>query len=382
MRRSTKHFSPDSAYSPSLPASSAASAPPLSCGVDFPLDPDWMAERLVALGESIRDAVLEIRDGKQGGAKGVCPGDLAAVHDASGEAGDITYAIDAVAERALLRFVESEIAPHCEVRLVAEGIAQQTSTNASCKRPSITLIADPIDGTRGLMTDKRPAWVLLGAAPGGRPASPPPSLADIYVAAQVEIPISKQWRSDMLWAVRGRGAAHAAWRDVRTGTRGELLLRRPDLRDIRHRFVSFAKFFPGARDAIASLEEEMLRRVLGPAREGLSEVFEDQYISTGGQLYELLMGRDAFIADIRPLFAPVLRERGLPRPLACHPYDLAAALVAEEAGIVLADGGGKPLTYPLDTHTECSWIGYASPAIRAMIEPVLLALLRERGLGE
>ena len=33
----------------------------------------------------------------------------------------------------------------------------------------IRLIVDPIDGTRGLMYDKRPAWALAGVAPNKGP---------------------------------------------------------------------------------------------------------------------------------------------------------------------------------------------------------------------
>ncbi len=63
---------------------------------------------------------------------------------------------------------------------------------------------DPIDGTRGLMYDKRSAWVLTGvAANRGIEAN----LTDIFAAVQAEIPTSKQFRSDVLSVARGLGLA-------------------------------------------------------------------------------------------------------------------------------------------------------------------------------
>ena len=47
---------------------------------------------------------------------------------------------------------------------------------------------------------------------------------------------------------------------------------------------------------------------MGPAVAGKAACFEDQYLSTGGQLYELMAGHDRFIADIRPLLIAVLTD--------------------------------------------------------------------------
>ena len=56
-------------------------------------------------------------------------------------------------------------------------------------------LIDPVDGTRGIMYDKRPAWFLAGLAPqkGGLTR-----LSDIEIAVMVELPTTKQWRADRL----------------------------------------------------------------------------------------------------------------------------------------------------------------------------------------
>src|SRR5204862_2943739 len=65
------------------------------------------------------------------------------------------------------------------------------------------IIVDPIDGTRGIMYQKRSAWILTGVAPNRGPET---NLQDIELAVQTEIPLVKQHLSDSLWAIRGAGA--------------------------------------------------------------------------------------------------------------------------------------------------------------------------------
>jgi hypothetical protein len=141
-----------------------------------------------------------------------------------------------------------------------------------------------------------------------------------------------------------------------------------------------SRFFPGARDVLAAIDDEVATAVLGPPVEGKAACFEDQYISTGGQLYELMVGHDRYIADLRPLLRGVLRDRGLPNPLCCHPYDLCTILIAEELGLAITDASGAPLDAPLDLESDMAWIGYANDALRRAIEPALLEALRRRGL--
>ena len=89
--------------------------------------------------------------------------------------------------------------------LVAEGLPGGEVVLPARRRPlarPVAVIVDPIDGTRGLMYQKRPAWILTGVAP----AAPTTSLSDIVLAVQTEIPLVKQHLCDQLWAVRGQGA--------------------------------------------------------------------------------------------------------------------------------------------------------------------------------
>ena len=100
----------------------------------------------------------------------------------------------------------------------------------------------------------------------------------------------------------------------------------------------------------------------------------DHYICTGGQVYELMVGHDRFLADLRPLVFGKLR---LKSALVCHPYDICTALLLEAAGGVVEGIDGKPLNAPLDTTSPVAWVGYANPTLAKAIRP---ALRRAMGL--
>ena len=107
--------------------------------------------------------------------------------------------------------------------------------------------------------------------------------------------------------------------------------------------------------------------MLGPPRAGVALAFEDQYISTGGQLYELTVGHDRWVADLRPLVDAALRRRGQSLGVCSHPYDLCTELIAREAGVIVTDPRGGRLDAPLDVFSDVGWIGYANATLRDQI---------------
>ena len=293
------------------------------------------------------------------------------------EEGDTIYAVDRVSEELIVDFLASEIASEAPLILIAEGIGGGRKVLPEGTREDETLwriIVDPIDGTRGLMYQKRSGWVLTGVA---RNRGPETSLADIELALQTEIPLVKQHLSDVAWAVRGDGAIAQRFNRL-TGEHQRLDLKPSRATTIAHGYAGVSRFFPGAREVLAAIDEEIVREVLGPVERGKAHCFEDQYASTGGQLYELASGKDRFIADLRPLMDKSLESRGLALGICCHPYDLCTELIAREAGVVVTDVGGAPLRYLLDVEPECAWTGYANEAIRNQVEPALLRTLERR----
>jgi fructose-1,6-bisphosphatase/inositol monophosphatase family enzyme len=296
---------------------------------------DGARGRLCELGDHIRAVVAEGR--------GI---DMAAVDGAT--SADTIYAIDRVADDTLIGWFERHW-PDAEV--VSEGLEEPVLVG---RDPQWTVIVDTIDGTRGLMYDKRPAWCLAAAAPRGG------SLQDVVAAAMTELPTVKQGLADQLSGVRG-GGVQSERVDLRSGARRTLALHPSSARDLEHGFGVVAKFFPPGKVALAELEAELFRRL------GCENVFDDEYISSGGQVYELITGHDRFVADVRPLVTG--------EGLACHPYDVCTTMLLEEAGGVVADPRGGPLNAPLDTTSPIAWAGYANQALASLIGPVLEELV-------
>jgi fructose-1,6-bisphosphatase/inositol monophosphatase family enzyme len=302
---------------------------------------------------------------------------LAAV--AREEEGDTIYAVDRVSEALIIEFFEREIAAHTAVVLIAEGIEGGEIVLPRGAPESVAawrIIVDPIDGTRGLMYQKRSAWVLTGIAPNKGFAT---DLGDIELAVQTEIPLVKQHLCDTLWAIKGEGASSERLNRL-SGERQEIRLRPSASTTIEHGYAGIARFFPGARDELAKIDEEVIFGALGAVKPGKAHCFEDQYASTGGQLYELASGHDRFVADLRPLMEVKLRERGLSLGICVHPYDICTELIARELGVIVTDERGEPLRSRLAVEPDVAWAGYANEKIRAQIEPLLQAALRKRGM--
>ena len=291
-------------------------------------------------------------------------------------AADTIYAIDKVGEKAVLAWFETNWPKHWPVELVMEGLeethgAVTVPRGTPAGQTRFKCLLDPVDGTRGLMYDKRSAWSLAALAPQRGAET---NLSDIVVAVMSELPTVKQGLADQLSVVRdGPSTSLKADRvvaeriDLRTGRRTKFKPQPSKARDLAGGFASFAKFFPPGKAWLAEREVKLLHR-LG---DGL-EIFDDQYLSSGGQIYELAMGHDRFIADLRPLAFAKLNIRPA---LACHPYDICTALIAQALGCVITAPDGRPLRAPLDTITPVAWTGYANPALARRIRPVLRQIL-------
>jgi hypothetical protein len=346
---------------------------------------EWV-RKLLELGRLVRGALLSAR----GHAR-----DMAGV--AKWTSADAIYELDTHVEPVIVDFCE-HWSKEVPLVLIAEGIGPEGHEGKAIfpegtpeQNAQIRIIMDPIDGTRGLMYDKRPAWFLAGVAPNKGDAT---RLSDIMAAVQVELPVSKQTMSDVLWAAKGGGMK--AMREEVRGTvfqkSHDLVLRPSQAENIEHGFATVVNFFPGTKELAARLMEEIVAACLlerqspdGHAADGKSGdlrsmdfsravVFDDQYITTGGQLYELMAGHDRFIADLRPL---LYQARGMSAGMSVHPYDMAALLIAREAGIEITDGLGGELDAVMDVDSPMHWAGYANRRLRERIEPVMVARLKE-----
>src|SRR3954464_12305454 len=158
-----------------------------------------IGDRLREFQRTVRDVVIQSRNA----------GSLQEVKRVS--TADTIYKIDTDVDPILEKFCE-EWGKETPLVLIAEGLEGADGTEAEHvvfphgtkeSDAKIRGIVDPIDGKRGIMYDKRPAWALAGVAPNKGAGT---RLRDIEVAVMTELPTSKMGHADVLWAIKGRGA--------------------------------------------------------------------------------------------------------------------------------------------------------------------------------
>ena len=142
------------------------------------------------------------------------------------------------------------------VEVVSEGLEEPVVVGGD---PTWTVIVDTIDGTRGLMYDKRPAWCLAAAAPHGG------SLRDIVAAAMTELPTVEAGRRRPAERGPRRRCRRRAGRSPRRATgsrrRAAVVGHRPRAR-LRAAWPSSSC---RARPTLAALEAELFRAPRQPA---------------------------------------------------------------------------------------------------------------------
>lgn len=299
-----------------------------------------LAAALADVGRAVRDAVWSRRHA----------GDHLVVRS---EGGDDVFGIDARADVVLIEELRRRCGERWPGELVMEGFDDPLAIGAG---GPWRYLADPVDGTRGLLAGLRSAWVLLGA---GERAT---SVDELTCAAAVEVPtdraalgrVTATWPGE-LWVVdddlvgdSGPGSAELV---PMVGA------------DLAHMFVTVVRLLPGGHAELGRLADEVL--------DGL-EVYDDLYPATAGQLMAVASGAAAAVIDARPLLHP--------EGFSTHPYDLAAVAVARAAGVVVEGIPSGPLRAPIDTSTPVAWAAYANEDVAALLRPRLIDAFRRRGV--
>ena len=290
-------------------------------------------------------------------------------------AGDVSYHIDVASETMIDDFFQTNPVEGGVV-IISEGIGKKVYPEGLPEREArYRLLIDPIDGTREIMYDKRSAWVITAVAPNRGGGT---SLADVFLSVQTELPVKKQNLSSFMVAAKGGGAWEEIWdierRNMITAARP---LKPSGRADILHGFVVFTNYFPGTRDVVSGIADAVVRALGINNQNEESKVFDDQYISSGGQLYLLASGVYRFAADIRPALSAISAKRGAGQVLCCHPYDIGGLLILREAGGIITDLSGNEMNAPFDTDTKCGWLAYANRELRGLLEPVVLEELQK-----
>jgi hypothetical protein len=227
---------------------------------------------------------------------------------------------------------------------------------------------DPVDGTRNLMADLRSAWTVVAFAPPG-PAQP--RLADCTAGVASEIPGTLARAYRRLFATGARCSFEVC--DLEHGQRlraGELRADDDDRAD--HGYFPFFRYEPAQRPAIASLEADFFARLARHEGAQTRSIYDDQYISSAGQLVQLALGRYRMVVDPREIVGRRFQVPGV----TSKPYDLAGAVVcARAAGAIVTAAEGGPLDFPIDATTPVGYAGYANEPTRKRLQPHWLATL-------
>ncbi|MFT4541569.1 MAG: hypothetical protein ACI841_000219 [Planctomycetota bacterium] len=304
--------------------------------------------------------------------------------------GDWTFALDDGPEAVLSEWLE-ECAREAPLSLLTEdagwrhrGPGPRAGTTVELDgfdHGGARIAVDPVDGTRNLMFDLRPAWSVLSFA---GPGPNEPRFADLSAGMVSEIPASGARSYRRLWAVRGAGCERERYElsdDASAGVAapdncvhsGQALHvdadDRPD-----NGYFSFFTYDSQLRPTVARVAASFFARLEKHEGAQLSSCYDDQYISSGGQLALLSQGSYRFVADLRSTTG---EWHGRSTQVA-KPYDMAgAALCAMEAGAIVESVDGSALDIPIDATTPVDFIAFANPATRARLRPHFDASLVE-----
>lgn len=232
--------------------------------------------------------------------------------------GDVTFAIDAAAERFLEQHL-ARIAPGTAFYSEDRGLV---APRESCPKPSTVLVVDPIDGTRPALAGLESCCVSVAAAP----LRDGVTIGDVSAGCVAEIPSGR-----VFCAERGRGLTEG-----------------PPVRLSRVDSVDRMFWAYGFRGRPARPMAEVLGGLidsssvgggtfeLGSAAFDMTRVITgqlDAYVEPGPRLV-------AEVAGMRDEFERV----GSGALLNNSPYDVAAsALCLAEAGAVVTDARGAPI---------------------------------------
>jgi myo-inositol-1(or 4)-monophosphatase len=265
-------------------------------------------QRLVLeLGLRLRDTILPELGSHAGRA-----------HAGDAEGGDVTFAVDAIAEASLAEFL-AERAPR--VAFFSEDRGLVAAPDAID-----VLVVDPIDGTRPAMAGLESACVAIALAPLGNGE---PTMADVCTACVVEIKSGN-------WFLAARGAG------MLDSTKAVRLSPNTDLNRM---FWGYGFRGRPVRPTVEVLAELIDASSVGGGTFELgSQAFAMTRIVTG-QLDAVIEVGSRLIDEL-----PGMREQfervGGGEVLNNSPYDLAAPwLCLRESGGIVSDGWGEPLDH-------------------------------------
>lgn len=241
--------------------------------------------------------------------------------DRPGEGGDVTFAIDAEAERFLASFLLDQ-APDVAFYSEDRGLVMPGSGSGVSTDPETVLVVDPIDGTRPALAGLESCCVSVAAAPFSEGVT----MGEVEVACIVEI-----GSGTVFVAERGRGLIEGPPVNLSSGTRLDRMF--------------WAYGFRGrpARALVEVLAELIDASSVGGATFDLGSAAFDMTRVLTGQLDAYVEPGPRLVQEVPGLRAEFERV-GQGAVLNNSPYDLAAAVLClAEGGAIVTDASGHSL---------------------------------------
>lgn len=305
-------------------------------------------ELVFDLARSLREAVLPALGSHSGRS-----------FSSGGASGDLTFAVDELAERALEAFL-AERAPR---------LAYYSEDRGLVAAPDAVdvLIVDPIDGTRPAMAGLESACVAVALAPLGEGD---PTMGDLELGCVLEIKSGD-------WYLAERGA----------GLRSSRAIGPTGLDDVSRMFWAYGFRGRPVRPTVEVIGDLIDASSVGGGTFELgSQAFAMTRIATG-QLDAVIEVGSRLIEDV-PAMRAEFERVGRGEVLNNSPYDLAAAwLCLTEAGGVVSDGWGRPLEghrlLGAGHEFQISSISASNPVLhRILVESVDHGVKRLRAMWE
>lgn len=275
--------------------------------------------------------------------------------EGAGEPGDVTFAIDAEAERFLADYLASE-APHVAFYSEDRGLVTPRSGDGGAARE--VLVVDPIDGTRPALAGFQSCCVSVALAPLRADVT----AGEVTASCVVEVPSGA-----VFCAERGRGLVEGPAPQLSRNA------------ELERMFWAYGLRGRPARATGEVLAELIDASSVGGATFELGSAAYDMTRVITGQLDAYVEAGPRIVAEV-PGMLDEFRRVGGGAVLNNAPYDLAGALLClEEAGAVVTDACGESLAArPLLGSGHDHQMSVVACANEALHERVLAAL--DRGI--
>ena len=292
--------------------------------------------------------------------------------------GDLTYVIDKAPDKLLEKTFE-KWGQEIPMLVIEEDWGAITFPKGTHPEDcEIRLIIDRLDGTREIMYAKNRAWILTGIAPNKGVKT---YLDDIEIVVQTSVGKNVFGEDEVIWATKKHNTVREIWNLDKKKFKHKLPVSPSKAETIEHGFLPIVLYFEGYKKVLGSIADKLTEKIIGPVHKGLSRVFDEQYISSGGELANLVAGKYRGVIDIRPFLG---RITGTPFGLCAHPYDLCTKLIVDKSDAIIdcfgvyTDRIDKKV--PLDAKTDVAFIAFANKKIKNQVEPALREILSDYGI--